>query len=164
MQQCSLAPEPFNNTWTQKFKFKQTTACFNTITLNHDIQRWLNKHTKWNKSHQFQPTYGSHHSRPQSLGFYWPTAGIESSGSNHFRHAPWMQTEWNRVGRIRVISFVISNWLLAELSIPAAGHKDCRAWAWEWDHTCMWPFDPLIKVNACLRKVSKHVTLLVLLT
>ena len=28
------------------------------------------------------------HSRPQSLRSFWPAAGIESSGSNHFRHAP----------------------------------------------------------------------------
>ena len=28
------------------------------------------------------------HSRPQSLRSLWPAAGIESSGSNHFRHAP----------------------------------------------------------------------------
>ena len=28
------------------------------------------------------------HSRPQSLRSFWPAAGIESSGSNHFGHAP----------------------------------------------------------------------------
>ena len=28
------------------------------------------------------------HSRPQSPRFFWLAAGIESSGSNHFRHAP----------------------------------------------------------------------------
>ena len=32
------------------------------------------------------------HSRSQSLRFFWPAAGIESSGSNHLRHAPWMLT------------------------------------------------------------------------
>ena len=28
------------------------------------------------------------HSRPQSIRSFWPPAGIESSGCNHFRHAP----------------------------------------------------------------------------
>ena len=30
---------------------------------------------------------GTAHSRPQSLRSFLPAAGIESSGSNHFRHA-----------------------------------------------------------------------------
>ena len=30
----------------------------------------------------------ANHSRPQSLRSFWLAAGIESSGSNHFRHAP----------------------------------------------------------------------------
>ena len=28
------------------------------------------------------------HSRPQSLRSFWPAAGDESSGRNHFGHAP----------------------------------------------------------------------------
>ena len=31
-----------------------------------------------------------------------------------------------------VISFVLSKWLLPELSIPAAGQKDRRLWGREW--------------------------------
>ena len=37
-------------------------------------------------------------------------------------------------GQNSVISFVISKWLLPELSIPAAGQKDRRLWGREW-HT-----------------------------
>ena len=35
-------------------------------------------------------------------------------------------------GQNSVICFVISKWLLAELSIPAAGQKDRRLWGREW--------------------------------
>ena len=35
-------------------------------------------------------------------------------------------------GQNSVISFVISKWLLPELSIPAAGQKDPRLWGREW--------------------------------
>ena len=35
-------------------------------------------------------------------------------------------------GQNSVISFVISKWLLPELSIPAAGQKDRRLWGREW--------------------------------
>ena len=34
-------------------------------------------------------------------------------------------------GQNSVISFVISKWLIPELSIPAAGQKDCRLWGRE---------------------------------
>ena len=34
-----------------------------------------------------------------------------------------------------VISFVLSKWLLPELSIPAAGQKDRRLWGREWTVT-----------------------------
>ena len=48
------------------------------------------------------PSWAPYHSRPQSLRSFWPAAGIESSGSNHFGHAPEMKTELNRMGRIRL--------------------------------------------------------------
>ena len=35
-------------------------------------------------------------------------------------------------GQNSVISFVMSKWLLPELSIPAAGQKDRRLWGREW--------------------------------
>ena len=35
-------------------------------------------------------------------------------------------------GQNSVISFVVSKWLLPELSIPAAGQKDRRLWGREW--------------------------------
>ena len=35
-------------------------------------------------------------------------------------------------GQNSVISFVISKWLLPELSIPATGQKDRRLWGREW--------------------------------
>ena len=35
-----------------------------------------------------------------------------------------------------VISFVISKWLLLELSIPVAGQKDGRLWGREWPYHC----------------------------
>ena len=40
--------------------------------------------------HENTPLFPSQkwHSRPQSLRSFWPAAGIESSGNNHFRHAP----------------------------------------------------------------------------
>ena len=41
--------------------------------------------------------------------------------------ADWVKPD----GRNSVISFVISKWLLPELSIPAAGQKDRRLWGRE---------------------------------
>ena len=49
------------------------------------------------------------HSRPQSLRSFWPAAGIESSGSNHFGHAPQMKTELNRMGRIQLFPLLFQN-------------------------------------------------------
>ena len=37
-----------------------------------------------------------------------------------------------------VISFVLSKWLLPELSIPAAGQKDRRLWGREWSSCVMY--------------------------
>ena len=67
------------------------------------------------------------HSRPQSLRSFWPAAGIESSGSNHF------EIRKENDNRILPIQFHVVcvygaclKWLLPELSIPAAGQKDRR--------------------------------------
>ena len=41
-------------------------------------------------------------------------------------------------GQNSVISFVVSKWLLPELSIPAAGQKDRRLWEREWQGPGFW--------------------------
>ena len=53
--------------------------------------------------------FGRAHSRPQSLRSFWPAAGIESSGSNHFGHAQYMKAELNRMGRIRLFPLLFQN-------------------------------------------------------
>ena len=72
------------------------------------------------------------HSRPQSLRSFWPAAGIESSGSNHFGHAPQMKTEFNRMGRIRLFPLLFQNGCSQSSRVPAAGQKDRRLWGREW--------------------------------
>ena len=66
----------------------------------------------------------SKHSRPQSLRSFWPAAGICRN-----------RELWEQPFQACAIAadyvrpdFVISKWLLPELSIPAAGQKDRRLW------------------------------------
>ena len=93
--------------------------------------------------------YGSRPSRHCAFMFH---ACITSSDTKYLLwHVP-----------VTLISPIRCNFLLFLWKI--AGKCDQSAGCYFEPCTCMWPFDPLIKVNACLRKVSKHVTLLVLLT
>ena len=72
------------------------------------------------------------HSRPQSLRSFWPAAGIESSGSNHYERTKEI-TEFWLSGSLRICIYgAWLKWLLPELSIPAAGQKDRRLWGREW--------------------------------
>ena len=72
------------------------------------------------------------HSRPQSLRSFWPAAGIESSGSNHYERTKEI-TEFWLSGSLRICIYgACLKWLLPELSIPAAGQKDRRLWGREW--------------------------------
>ena len=71
------------------------------------------------------------HSRPQSLRSFWPAAGIESSGSNHYERTKEI-TEFWLSGSLRICIYgACLKWLLPELSIPAAGQKDRRLWGRE---------------------------------
>ena len=54
------------------FFFCSATVCNSLIRMREDF---ADEHMAWQ-------------SHPQSLWSFWPAAGIESSGSNHFRHAP----------------------------------------------------------------------------
>ena len=75
------------------------------------------------------------HSRPQSLRSFWPAAGIERLWEQPFQ-ACAIDVDYVRPdGQNSVISFVISKWLLPELSIPAAGQKDRRLWGRECSKT-----------------------------
>ena len=72
------------------------------------------------------------HSRPQSLRSFWPAAGIESSGSNHYERTKEI-TEFWLSGSLRICIYgACLKWLLPELSIPAAGQKDRGLWGREW--------------------------------
>ena len=71
------------------------------------------------------------HSRPQSLRSFWPKAGIERLWEQPFQACAIDEDFVNPDGQNSVISFVISKWLLPELSIPAAGQKDRRLWGRE---------------------------------
>ena len=74
----------------------------------------------------------TYHSRPQSLRSFWPAAGIESSGSNHYERTKEI-TEFWLSGSLRICIYgACLKWLLPELSIPAAGQKDRRLWGREW--------------------------------
>ena len=76
------------------------------------------------KSHQ-------NHSRPQSPLSFWPAAGIESSGSNHYERTKEITVFWLS-GSLRICIYgACLKWLLPELSIPAAGQKDRRLWGRE---------------------------------
>ena len=67
-------------------------------------------------------------SRPQSLRSFWPAAGIESSGSNHYERTKEIIEFWLS-GSLRICIYgACLKWLLPELSIPAAGQKDRRLW------------------------------------
>ena len=75
---------------------------------------------------------GNVHSRPQSLRSFWPAAGIESSGSNHYERTKEITEFWlSRSLRICIYG-ACPKWFLPELSIPAAGQKDRRLWGREW--------------------------------
>ena len=74
----------------------------------------------------------SQHSRPQSLRSFWPAAGIESSGSNHFEITKEI-TEFCPSGLTKSSSMAHAwNGCSQSLSIPAAGQKDRRLWGREW--------------------------------
>ena len=71
------------------------------------------------------------HSRPQSLRSFWPAAGIESSGINHYERTKEI-TEFWLSGSLRICIYgACLKWLLPELSIPATGQKDRRLWGRE---------------------------------
>ena len=64
-----------------------------------------------------------YHSRPQSLRSSWPAAGNERLWEQPFQ-ACAVDVDYVRPdGQNSVISFVISKWLLPELSIPAAARR-----------------------------------------
>ena len=71
------------------------------------------------------------HSLPQSLRSFWPAAGIESSGSNHFEITKEI-TECCP-SRLTKSSSMAHAWngCSQSLSIPAAGQKDRRLWGRE---------------------------------
>ena len=72
-------------------------------------------------------------SRPQSLRSFWPAAGIESSGSNHFEITKEI-TEFCPSGLTQSSSLAHArNGCSQSLSIPAAGQKDRRLWGREWN-------------------------------
>ena len=84
----------------------------------------LNEHVQYH--------YETDHSRPQSLRSFWPAAGNESSGSNHYERTKEI-TEFWLSGSLRTCIYgACLKWLLPELSIPAAGQKDRRLWGREW--------------------------------
>ena len=73
------------------------------------------------------------HSCPQSLHSPWPAVGKREFWEQPFQAcAIDADCAVKPDGQNSVISFVISKWLLPELSIPAAGQKDPRLWEWEW--------------------------------
>ena len=79
----------------------------------------------------FQLLRTQNHSRLQSLRSFWPAAGIESSGSNHYESTKEI-TEFWLSGSLRICIYgACLKWLLPELSIPAAGQKDRRLWGRE---------------------------------
>ena len=76
------------------------------------------------------------HSRPQSLRSFWPAAGIERLWEQPLKACAIDEDFVKPDGQNSVISFVISKWLLPELSIPAAGQKDRRLWVRECVLSC----------------------------
>ena len=77
----------------------------------------------------------SNHSRLQSLRSFWPAAGIESSGSNHFRYAPQIHTALNRMGRIRLFPLLFqkgcsqsSRFLPPARRIVGSGDENVCSW------------------------------------
>ena len=69
------------------------------------------------------------HSRPQSLRSPWPAVGKREVWEQSFQAcAIDADCPVKPNGQNSVIFFVISKWLLPELSIPAAGQKDRRLW------------------------------------
>ena len=69
------------------------------------------------------------HSRLQSPRSFCPAVGIERSGSNQFRHAPYIDVDCVKPdGQNLVISFVISKWLLPELSFSDRWSRGMRLW------------------------------------
>ena len=104
-------------------------------------QIWLVENTK-RKLCAYSENRVRPHSRPQNLRSFWPATRIESSGSNHFRHAPY------RMGRIRLFPLLFQNGCSQssrflpqarrivgsgpELPIPATGQKDRGLWGREW--------------------------------
>ena len=76
-----------------------------------------------------------YHSRPQSLRSFWPAAGIESSGSNHFERTKEI-TEFWLSGSLRICIYgACLKWLLPELSFSDRWSKGTRLWEREWFHT-----------------------------
>ena len=68
------------------------------------------------------------HSRPQSLRSFWPAAGIESSGSNHFERTKEI-TEFWLSGSLRICIYgACLKWLLPELSFSDRWSKGTRLW------------------------------------
>ena len=71
---------------------------------------------------------GKLHSRPQSLRSFWPAAGIESSGSNHFERTKEI-TEFWLSGSLRICIYgACLKWLLPELSFSDRWSKGTRLW------------------------------------
>ena len=79
----------------------------------------------------FRPIPIMNHSRPQSPLSFWPAAGIEGLWKQPFQAWAIDADHVRPDGQNSVTSFVISKWLLPELSIPAAGQKDGRLWGRE---------------------------------
>ena len=97
--------------------------------------------------------FATAHSRPQSLRSFWPAAGIERLWEQPFQ-ACAIDVDYVRPdGQNSVISFVISKWLLPELSIPAAGQKDRRLWGRECMHHAR--TTRVQNVCACARSICK---------
>ena len=71
------------------------------------------------------------HSRSQSLRSFWPAAGIERLWEQPFQACAIDEDFVKPDGQNSVIFFVISKWLLPELSIPATGQKDRGLWGRE---------------------------------
>ena len=76
-------------------------------------------------------------SRPSPFSSPEPTILLASGRNRELWEQPFracaIDEDWVKPdGQNSVISFVLSKWLLPELSIPAAGQKDRRLWGREW--------------------------------
>ena len=114
-------------------------------------------HAHWGYNSVFKQI--RRHSRPQSPRSFWPAAGIESSGSNHFERRKEI-TEFWLSGSLRICIYgACLKWLLPELSFSDRWSKGTRLWERDWYGVVVWAGEDdtkTISVEANLENGAKQ--------